>query len=329
MDLMKLPKYLSPSSRSLFYTDRREYYLKYLADERPPRMPQTKPMSVGSSFDAYIKSYLHKRLFGVVEPKYELDTLLKSQVESQNLDWAIDAGKICFEQYKESGAIADLMIELEKAIDDPRFEFKVEGRLLHEDIIDGIPIVGYPDLYFKLDNEAHVIYDFKVNGFCAKSNTSPKPGYIMCRDGWAGKQSRSHRTSHKNAHISNYGGIKINVAGHFESVDDSWAAQLTTYGWLEGVSVGDKMIAGIEQLACSPGPKIRVASHRGLVSKPYQLQLLGTYAYQWKTIHSGHIFDDLTREESDQMCATLDDIHKAYNGDNPIEKWFTNSTRQH
>ena len=82
---MRHPTYLSPTSISLFYTDLREYYLQYLCDNRPERMPQTAPMAAGSAFDAYVKSYIYENLIGK-DPKFELSTLFEAQVESQHRD---------------------------------------------------------------------------------------------------------------------------------------------------------------------------------------------------------------------------------------------------
>ena len=55
---MRKPTYLSFSSMTLHEKDQDEFYLKYLCENRPGRLPQTGPMCVGSSFDAYVKSAL-------------------------------------------------------------------------------------------------------------------------------------------------------------------------------------------------------------------------------------------------------------------------------
>jgi len=77
---MRIPAYLSPSALGVFEKDREQYYLKYLADNRPPRMPQTEPMAVGSAFDAFVKSYLHHSLFGNhgKDNQYELNTIFEA-----------------------------------------------------------------------------------------------------------------------------------------------------------------------------------------------------------------------------------------------------------
>jgi len=303
-----------------------EFYLKYLADNRPPKIPQTRPMSVGSAFDAYVKSYLVERLLGRGKlPEFELDTIFKKQVEPCNRDWALAAGKHAFECYKLSGALADLMIELEQADATPRFEFTVQR------VIDDIPLLGKPDVWFITKDGTHVLIDWKVNGYCSKRQVSPKKSYIWCADGWEGAHSRSHRTAHKDAQVMMVGGIKVNLACHLEDVNLTWANQTCLYGWLMGEEIGSKFICGIDQLACGPGigaPRIRVARHRARISSSFQHMLWGKIVACWDTIQSGHIFNSLSREESLIRQATLDEYHKAYEGDDPNEKWFQEVTRE-
>ena len=111
----RVPKYLSPTSVMQWKKDRMEFYRKYLGP-KIPRMPQTEAMSVGSAFDAYVKNYLATNL-GMPEAKDELDLdyLLTEQVEEHNRDFAFAAGQHCFDEYKELGACAELMKELEIA----------------------------------------------------------------------------------------------------------------------------------------------------------------------------------------------------------------------
>jgi hypothetical protein len=110
---MRKPEYLSPTALAQWEKNQEEFYLQYLAKTRPPRFPQTQPMAVGAAFDAYIKSYYHERLFGAgFDPKFKLAAIFESQVEPQNRDWALVAGKYAFEAYKFSGACADLFVEL-------------------------------------------------------------------------------------------------------------------------------------------------------------------------------------------------------------------------
>ena len=52
---MRQPEHLSYSSFSLWYKDRDEFFIRYLAETKAPRLPQERYMSIGSAFDAYAK----------------------------------------------------------------------------------------------------------------------------------------------------------------------------------------------------------------------------------------------------------------------------------
>ena len=326
---MRTPAYLSPSSIAQFYKDPREFYLKYLADNRPPRFPQTQPMSAGSAFDAEVKAYLSKNLFGEVRPGFDLDEIFESQVEEQNREWAKPVGEYLFQCYKMSGALADLMVELDKALEEPRFEFTVEGRIPHESVVEGIPLLGKPDVYYVTREGAHVIHDWKVNGYCSMGNTSPKKGYINCRDSWDSalyKHSRSNRMPHKDAILMIVQSINVNVNHTLEDVDKTWAAQTAIYAWLLGEEVGSKFITGIEQLACNgvkgfPEPFVRVASFRSYISSEFQFELLGKIVHVWQAIANNTV---VTEEEA----KSLDDLHLAYQDKSPKGKWFESITRK-
>ena len=324
---MRKPKFYSPTSISLFYTNREEYYLKYLADSRPPRLPQTKPMSVGSAFDAYVKSYLHKQVFDTLDPKFTFDALFEAQVEEQNREFAREAGRICFQYYKKYG-LADLMSELETATEDPVFEFKVEGNIRHKSKTP-IPLHGYPDLYFK-SSAGFVVYDWKVNGYCSKSNTSPAKGYISVK---GPERIRGINKSHKDAVPMMHNGIMINAGTTMEYVNEKWADQLSVYAWLLGEPVGSPFIVGIDQLACGPTDEgepsfIRIAKHRCKVSDNYQEDLMSRIVKMIEIIESGIILE-LPKDQALERQNLLDQYYLAYEGDDPKDKWFQNMSRQH
>jgi len=323
---MRRPQYLSPTALAMFYKDRSAFYLQRMADHPAPGPPQTQPMSIGSAFDAFIKSYLVKELFDQSRPEFDLRTLFENQVEEHNRDWAWKHGAYVFHCYGESGATADLLLELEKAIEEPRFEFTIEGMIPHTSLAEGIPVLGKPDVMFKTEHN-WVIYDWKVNGYCAKSPTSPKKGYIKCRDGWnSGNQSKNNGDAHKNCQLGLIDGIFVNTNITLDQVDLTWAAQTGIYGWTLGIPIGSEFVVGIDQLVGKPiggdYPLIRVASHRCIISAEYQQTLLDRLAKAWSIIHSEHIFDDMTLEDSLQRCITLDNVYKAYEGDTPADKFF-------
>ena len=209
---------------------------------------------------------------------------------------------------------------MEKSTSDPRFEFTVSGTIKgsHREV----PLLGKPDIYFTLtDDEGkviHVIIDWKVNGYCARTAVSPTAGYTMCRDGWKGDHSRSHNRVHKDAILSNMAGCPVNLNKPMEAVNESWAAQVSTYARLLGVPVGNQFIAGIDQLACGPhdsGRRVRVAQHRNIVGQNYQHEAMNRYCEAWGMINSDHLFRDMSKEDSQARCEMLDGRASALRGE--------------
>lgn len=328
---MRTPEFLSPSSVKTFEKSKDEFYLKYLADSKPPRLGQTAPMAVGSSFDAHVKSYLHYALHGNYGPgdAYKFDTIFEKQVEAHGRDLALVDGKFVFDCYKKSGALSDLMVELQTSINKPRFEFDIKGFVKTN--IGDVPMLGKPDIFFINGEGARVIPDWKVNGFYSNSDTSPKKGYVKIRDGWdskVDKPSRGNHTSYKDVYPVKYKGILCNTMINFEEVDTDWADQITIYGWLLGEEVGStNLIAGIEQIV-GRSPKLRIASHRAVTSAAYQYNLLERVERAWKCITSGHFFDELNLEESKQRCQEIEDQAKALTGGTDFDQFVNETTRQ-
>jgi hypothetical protein len=267
-------------------------------------------MSVGSAFDAYVKNYYHKVLFDTVDPEFELDTIFEQQVEPHNRDWARKAGEYTFDCYKTSGALADLLTELQASGSKPRFEFT-----LNADVC-GVPILGKPDLFYVHSGGTPIILDWKVNGFCSRSAKSPDKGYMRVRDGWVGVPSRGANEMHRDTQPMMVNGICINIASYLEDANKGWATQLATYAWLCGEEVGSEFVVALDQIVCKPDapdqPKIRVAEHRSRISADFQHSTMQRYRDLWNTIQSGHIFSEVSLDESMQRCITLDGQHKAF-----------------
>ena len=304
---MRKPEYLSPTGIKAWSEDRDDFYARYLCDNRTDREPQTLPMSIGSSFDAHVKSYLHGVLMGEkANPRFELQALFEEQVEPHNRDWALDNGRVCFERYKESGALADLLQELKKAIGTPMFEIEVKGTVTAN--MSGVPFLGKPDIYFTNRHGMPVIYDWKVNGWCSKSNVSPKPGYLRLRHGSSNRGL--DKGCHKDACPSYMQNMLINSAHQLQMVDEDWARQLAVYGWVCGMDVGSEFIVGIDQIACKPTggayPEMRIAEHRCIIGSDFQWATFGRACQIWNAIKTGHVFTELSKEENDARCAALD-----------------------
>lgn len=311
---MRQIQHISPSGLKTFKTNQDEFYLRYLADTKAPSFPQTKAMSVGSAFDAYAKAFLHGRLFGHGnDSAYKFETLFENQVELHNRDFALVAGAKCWEVYKASGALHDLILELNTAASPPRFEFEVKNTIRWD--TGYVVLLGRPDVFFINDQGAEVVYDWKVNGYM--SSASPTKGFV---------KSRPDMVAHKDAVPMMFKGIRINAAQPLETCSEEWAAQLATYAWLLGVPVGSTdWVAGIDQLACDP-KRIRTVSHRSKVSSEYQKGLFADYVEVWRRATSGHFFAHLTKEESDFRCSSLDQQAIDLNGTGD-DKWFADITR--
>lgn len=333
-DLRRVYTHISHSAMQLFNSNVTEFYYRYVARHRAPSIPQTLPMSVGSAFDAFVKSYLTKMLARgkPTDPKYEFKALFDAQVEPHNRDRAFIAGEHCFKCYQDSGALADLMLEICNGDKDPKFEFDVKGEVKHEG--HEVWLNGKPDLDFTNKFGAKVTLDFKVNGYC--SQASPKKHYVKIRDGWIATQekynSKSHRTQHKDAMIQNVKGIDLNIACNLESIDTEWASQLSTYAWLMGASVGSDFIAGIEQLTFLPNsdgkPFCRVSSYRNHVSKLYQQDTYRRYKQVWDALKTGHFFPELSAVDNAKKLLDLEKMaHMLAKPVDRREDWFANMNR--
>lgn len=318
---MRMPTYLSPTSISLWTKDIEEFYLRYLSSVRVPREPQTLPMAIGSAFDAYVKNYLHEKLFGkaaTAGSEYEKDYIFENQVEKHNWDWARENGEYLFNEYRKAGCLADLMLELGSSIGKVRFEFKIE------DTIDGVPLLGKPDLFYINKEGARVVLDFKVNGYCSKWNTSPGKGFIKLRARGKGETSGySKVTSHRDCALVMVQGVLINAAIHLEDVNSSWADQLSIYSWLLGEPVGsESVIVGIDQICGNPDHKngLRFASHRLRISPEWQYNLLELAKQIWEIIQSGWIFREVNEKESVLRGELIEDSVACADSNDPFDQ---------
>lgn len=257
------PKYISPSAVKVYERDKEEFYLRYIAKNRPPRPQQTQPMSIGSSFDAYVKTYLMERL----GHKQSFEDLFEAQVEPHNRDWAREHGKYVFDFYKSQGGCTRLLGILENAIE-INFESKVQGE------VNGIPILGIPDLCFITKEGIPFIHDWKVNGYCSKSNTSPNKGYILMNPG--GK-------IHKDADIFYEYGIAMSCT-YMEELSRDWAIQEAMYLWVLGNKPGTQMFASIDQIVNKGGPNgdLRLAHFISEIGTKFQRELIGLIGEIWE-----------------------------------------------
>lgn len=318
------PKFISPSALSTWQRSQEEYFLKYLAIDKVPRIPQTQPMAVGSSFDAYVKSYLYRRLFGEVGD-FDFNPLFEKQVEPHNRDFAMKAGAACFMSYKASGALSRLFELLQAAKEPPMFEFTKRGTVHEEGGIyapvgpGNVVLLGKPDLFFITKSDISVILDWKVNGYCSTGQgRRATPGYLMYLDGFEPK-SKDHGRIHRDAiPYEEPCGLHYSLNPNIEMQEPDWGRQVTTYSWLCGASVGSPIVVAIDQLVCKPSfpvPNISVAQHRCTVTEKFQTETYQMFQTLWETVNSDHIFRDKPLVDSLERCRILKEQASIYKGD--------------
>ena len=332
---MRKIKYLSPSSLACYEKDPKEFYIRYLADAKTPRPTQTKPMSVGSAFDAYVKSYLYKELMGV-STGFDFEELFEKQVEEPNRYFARAAGLHCFEQYQASGVLIDVLKLLESG-SEVEFEIEVIRGISRSDsplVItkewdtlpeSTIPVLGKPDLRFRLSCGTLVTLDWKVNGYCSKSGAATKRGYVKFTD--VGILGKNHGTRHRDCIIGNgcksdVDSFAINIAEPFENYYEQHADQLCTYSWNNGAKVGEPAIVCIHQLAWKTG-HLAVVDYRGMISQSYQEHLFDRYKNLWDVIEGGFLVLSFEERELLEKIAA----QAAENPDSDFEKMFIDMTR--
>lgn len=261
-------------------------------------------MAIGSGFDARVKSAIHMVIFGEAETKgspFNFESLFEKQVEPHVRDTVLSRSEDLLNQYVECGAYGELLGDIVQSPFAPEMEFEVKGH------ISGVPLLGKPDLRYITKEHLHVITDWKVNGSMSKIGASPTQGYKRCLD----YGSNTNNKPHKKYRPMDFKGLEINEA-YLEEFDTDWADQLAIYSWLLGEPVGgEDYVIRMEQVSCRPVkrrelPRAKFSTHISRIGKAHQEKLLARVKMCWETVVSGHIFTDLSREESDAMCEMLD-----------------------
>jgi hypothetical protein len=247
-------EYLSPTSYQCYLRDPKEFYIRYMASVKPPRPLQTPAMAIGSAFDAYIKSFLIKRL-GLNGSSFE--EIFESQVEPQNRDECLVSGKYIFDEYIKSGALADLLLDLKDT--SPHFEDCVQKTVW------GVPLLGKPDIWF-----GNVVFDWKVNGYYSKSAPSPKPGYKMIYP-----TGKKHKDTLR-----------------FEDIDATWATQLTFYAWILGLEEWMGAVHQVVCKTTTGFPSLRFAQYYAAVGHDFETSLRSSVITLWDGIINGTLYTD-------------------------------------
>ncbi len=321
-----MPKYISPSSLSLWESNRTEFYIRYLTANRRPRAPQEDYMAMGSAFDAFVKSAIHTAVYGEAATKgsqFDFEKLFETQVEPHIRDTVLERSRDLWEQYNESGSYGYLLADIIASPYEPQMEFTVA------ESVQGVPLSGKPDLRYVTASHIHVLADFKVNGSMSKTGASPVQGYKIARNNYDLKKPTE---THKKYVPLDFRGLEIN-AGYLDEFSPDWADQLAIYSWTLGEPVGsEEFVTRMEQVACRPVltrplPRAKFATHMARISSRYQEQLMHRIHDCWNTLQSGHIFTDMSREDSDARCELLDqNIEMPAALMNPVLAGYANET---
>ena len=315
---LRLPKYLSPSALSKFESDRHTFFERYLSPIKTQRPPQQDYMAMGSALDARVKSEIHTAVHGEGATKgsqFDFEKLFESQVEPHIRDTVLERSTDLWNQYVESGSYGRLLADIIASPFAPEMEFTAKGD------VQGVPLLGKPDLRYITKEGLHVISDWKVNGSMSKTGASPVQGYKIALDTYDsnthGKQFVARRTKadppnkvYKDYDPMILKGTEINK-WNLEEYSPDWADQLAIYSWLLGEPIGsENYVIRMEQIACRPVksqplPRAKFATHMSRIGKDYQEAVLARVKMCWSTIESGHIFTDVDRERSDEICRQL------------------------
>lgn len=269
-------KHLSPSALKIWESDREEWFLRYCTGA--PRMKQTLPMAIGSGFDATAKRGIW-RCLGEPEKGDEVYAAVVAGIDSSLRDEALRRGDLLWQGYKRD-AFATLLSELQAG---ERVVMESDLTIVHE----GVRVRGKPDLFWSSKAGTRNILDWKATGMCSKQ--SPRPGFR-----WDTKTRLPYA-----------GSAKVCPLG-----DPDWLMQVTTYGWMDGVCVGD-LIGHIHQLV---GPD-RVVHFRDVIGLECQRGLWDRYKGMWESIGEGRVFTDLGEIADVERQNQLKERARVYNED--------------
>lgn len=283
---------MSPTSLNMFENEPDHFFLTYV--KKLKRLEQTKPMSVGSAFDAYVKSYIHN----VYHPSETLFTeYFEKGVEEQNRDYARKAGKDVFDNYRSSGYLTKLINLFN--VEEPQMEISVNFDL------DGVPIFGKPDLifYHKLNKDLKIEID--------KTNILEEADKTWCTQLFIYEQSIPNKYKDDNSIVKITIDWKVNgyesQAGPKKGyVSCKGVPHKDVYPFVIDTNTSINEIVGIDQIFKRGTGKIDVAQHRLSLTPNFKNNVTNRFKVAWSMIQNGHYLSNLSFEESVKRCQLLE-----------------------
>jgi len=266
LKIEKIPQYLSPSALMASENMPNSFYLNRLIHNKMVREPQSLAAAVGSAFDFLIKSELILTQF---TNKKHLLVDIKKGIET-NQDEAFTAGKIALNAYTK---VIDLNI-----FHDVEIHKQVE--------IDGIPIMGKLDASISNPSIKYSFpFDWKVMGYTSKNPISPLPFYKRI---WKGiRPLPCHKEYSK--------GIP------FENINDKWALQLCTYGWMLGIPFSIEFPVYIDVILFINKIIQSIVIYEGIITKKYQELVISRYKNLWHSIINGSFIQRLASSYDEDL----------------------------
>lgn len=295
MEIVKQPKFLSPSSLWAFENMPNKFFLERMAINPRPKERQGIAAAAGTAFDAEVKlnicnhALLKKKLIDEEWDKdkkaYWMDKDVREiaynmNIEPQNREEVSTVGKYLFSEYSKylfnKAEYSDVEIARKMNIGWEGTDVPLYGKL------DALvyDVEAYPDEEFdgalaaaKLD--ANIIpLDWKVSGYSSKSTMSPKPGFMLrYRDG-------EFKGSHNKYHTS----IPMSA------INEQWATQCCVYGWMAGRRPFEDFYAIIDNIIIRPGG-LDMVRYRALIDREFQIAVAFRFYEAWTKIKSGEILE--------------------------------------
>lgn len=289
----KMPvDYISPTSLKLFLSDPVAFYMQYVLKCKREAFPaeMQRAMDVGTVFDS-----LCKRTIADAYGVRCADTAAKITDDAVRR-----RGEYLYKIYCDTGAMADLMLELKAPAFDIKLEFDIQGGSIERNGTV-VPLRGIPDLSFRSADGRSIVGDFKTRGAFAENRISPTKGYRKYRP-WPATPSASR---YKEYFATVIDGIECNLSIGFADANRDWAIASVFYYALLGEDTGRPLVGFVEEVT-----PWGVSSLRLPISKEFQTWVWDSVFDLWERLTSGWFFKDKTWEESCAICESLEKMSK-------------------